>query len=113
MMTTRIEVKRNNRIASIEVKRHDYPQRTRKHRNGSMTIIPAFFEAYYFWNGIEVAHYNSLDDVLYLNTDYLSMGRGLSYQERMKQAPNPDMWEDLIACLNIDENTKLSGYINV
>ena len=100
---------------SITVKRHDYPERTRivNRRTGKTVIIPAFYECHYYWNGNEIAFYNSRDDVLYLNTAHLSRGKSLSYFERMRASEGPEMWVDLVQLLKINSGTKLRGYFNI
>ena len=96
----------------ITVKRYDYPERTRRYRNGETHTIPAFFESYYFWNGKEIAYYNSRNDTLFLSTARLGRSRE-DYFERMKKAPKPEMWADLTEFLGITENTRLSEYFNL
>lgn len=67
----------------------------------------------YFWNGIEIAKYSSKNDVIYLKAEYLDSNRETSYMDRMRNAKNPEMWEDLIEFLDITDDTSLSGYLNV
>ena len=98
---------------NITVKRRDYPERVRTLRSGRTRVIPAHYECTYYWKGKEIAYYVSREDVVYLKTDYLGRGKGLSYFERMKTSEDPEMWADLVQFLKINSDTKLSEYFNI
>lgn len=96
----------------ITVKRTDHPERTRtvNRKTGKTVVVPAHYECWYYWNGKEIAHYTSTDDIVYLRTDYLARPLSLPYAERMEKAPCPEMWADLVAFLDINKDTALSEY---
>ena len=96
----------------ITVIRDDYPKRTVR-LHGNEKIIPAWYECRYFWDGQEIAWYNSRDDVLYLKTKYLMPDFKKSMIERMKGSSTPEMWQDLVTFLKIDKNTKMSEYTSI
>lgn len=94
----------------ITVKRRDHKARPFTTRAGTPRTIPAHYECYYYWNGMEIAHYTSQDDTIYLRTDYLARPLSLPYTERMAKSKYPEMWAELTAFLKINEDTRLSEY---
>ena len=97
----------------ITVKRYNYPEKTVTLKNGRTRTAQAHSESFYYWNGIEVAHYWSRNDRLGLNSQYLARGIDKSYFWRMKNSNHSTMWADLCEFLSISNDTHLTEYFNV
>lgn len=97
----------------IEVKRTDYPEKViQNKRLGTSMVRAAWYECSYRWNGREIATYDSKEDIIRLNTDYLGGSFRATYFERMKTSKYADAFAELVEFLNINENTALSEYMS-
>lgn len=93
----------------IEVKRFDYKER--KFKNGK--IVPDFYECFYYQNGNKIAWYDSRESVIYLNSKMLTKDFTKPYFDRMKESKYCESFNELIEFLGIDENTKLSEFLDM
>lgn len=93
----------------IKTKRFDYEERYNK--MGKL-IHPKFYECFYYWNGREIAFYDSRKGILYLNTKLLNKDFKLSYFERMNDTKFKEGFDELIDLLGINKDTKLSEFLN-
>ena len=76
-------------------------------------VVPASYEIYYFWNGKQIALFNSEDDTLYLNAWMLGNDFKKSYFERMNESKYKEAFEELIEFIPIEEETKLSEFMDM
>ena len=111
-------------MSVIEVIRTNYPEKTIHFKNGTEKFIPARYECKYRYEGKTIGFYDSKDDIVYLNDDYINAG--LDYRDRKKWAkwchtspydrakscPNHEAYDYLFAMLGIDETTRLSEYMD-
>lgn len=94
----------------IEVKRHDYKE-VRNKRTGQIT--PAYYECYYYYKRHELAWYNSKEDILRLNTKYISYDKTTVYERALKSNMYGDAYRYLFDMLNVDKDTNMSEYMNM
>lgn len=94
----------------IDVKREDYPELNFK------GVIPAHYKCIYRYNGRKIAFYNSREDCLYLNSDYIDRRKdgardrsGATYTRAMN-CKLAEAYEELFAMLGVDEKTHLSEF---
>ena len=94
----------------IEVKRHEYPERTK--RDG--TIIPAHYECCYYNEGKrQIAYYRSKDDTLYLNTDCIGNDWKKTEYERALNCSLKEDYKYLFDMLGADKTTKMSEFFDL
>jgi hypothetical protein len=96
----------------IEIKRYEHKERVIQYKNGLVKTIPAYYECYYYYNGIEVAWYKSKDDVLCLKTKYIERDRTKSDYERALNGSYKEVYSYLFSMLGIDETSRLSEYMS-
>ncbi len=94
----------------IAVKRIDHPEHTSTRHRKTITI-PAHYKCYYYWNGMEVAWYDSVKDTVYLKTELLGHDFKKPMLERMKTSTYAHIWADLTEFLNINQDTQLGEYM--
>ena len=96
----------------IEVKRYDYPAKTKvSRRTGKEITTPARYYCYYYYKGKEIAQYSSMGDVLALNTDYIGTNFSLKPYDRALKCRYKDAYQYLFAMLNVDRTTRITDYI--
>lgn len=94
----------------ITVKSFNYEEKKNK---AGKVIRPGFHESFYIYNGKTIAWYKGDEDTFYLSTRMLNKDFSKSYFERMKDSEYSEGFNELIDLLKIDENTKLSEFLNL
>ena len=97
----------------IQVKRYDYDEKTIHYKDGRVRVIPKHHECYYYYNGMEIATYESKDDVLYLKTRCIERDRTKSDYRRALDGQFKEAFGYLFAMLGVDENSRLSEYMSM
>ena len=97
----------------IQVKRYDYEEKTIHYKDGRVRVIPKHHECYYYYNGVEIATYESKDDVLYLKTKYIERNRNKSDYERALNGTYKEAYQYLFNMLGVDKTSRLSEYMNM
>lgn len=97
----------------IEVKHYDNKERVYK----SGKVIPASYHCYYYFthNGkkLEIAWYDSKDDILLLNSLYIHKDFSMKEYDRALVGRFKEAYEYLFQMLGVDKTTKMSEYFNV
>lgn len=97
----------------IEVKRYNNKERVYK----SGKVVPASYNCYYYfsYNGrkLELAWYDSKDDILLLNSSYIHKDFSMKEYDRALLGKFKEAYEYLFSMLGVDKNTKMSEYFNV
>lgn len=102
----------------IKVKREDYPAHTFRG-----VKYPARFTCRYFFEGREIANYDSKDDIIYLNSDLLdTLKDGTRNRDRARwdkpkferalDCKYADAFKELFEMLGADETTQFSEFMN-
>ena len=113
-------------MAFVDVVRTDYPKKIfRNKRTGKETIREAFYCCSYRYQGREIANYNSEEDIIRLNSEYIdSKVSNARMKERSEYFKKPayeralecdykEAYKYLFAMLGIDETTKMSEFMNI
>lgn len=94
----------------IDVKRYNHEEKVNK-RTGQIT--PAYYECFYYYKGYELAWYNSREDILRVNTKYISHDKTTEYKRALNSAMYSDAYKYLFDMLNVDKDTNMSEYMNM
>lgn len=87
----------------ITVKRYDFKRTTKR---------PAYYETVYRWDGVKIAEYNSLKDVIYLDSRKIRNGDGTTF-DRALTGKYSHRFAYLFEMLNVDETSSLSEYLDI
>ena len=101
----------------VKVERKDYKERTYTKKNGDEVVQPAWHECRYWipsiaGRRIEIAKYNSRDDIVYLKSDFIGSDTSASVYQRAFSGRHSAAYRELFNMLGIDEKTHLSEYTN-
>lgn len=94
----------------IDVRRYDHKEATNK-RTGAVTL--PWYECYYYYNRKELAWYDSREDILRLNSNYLSKDKATEYERALKSERFSGAYKYLFDMLNADKETNMSEYMNI
>lgn len=93
----------------ITNKKFEYKERDM----GNGKIIPAHFECYYYWNNKVIACYESLENVVYLNSRMLDKNVNDFYSKRIQNSKYSEAFDELIEQLQINDQTKFSEFFDM
>ena len=104
-------------MSKIVVKRNDYKEHIFRG-----IVRPAYYECEYFFEGRKIAFYDSRDDTLYLNSDFIDRDkegkrdrarRDETAYNRALSCKIAEAYKELFAMLGCDSETHFSEYIDL
>ena len=86
------------------VERHDYK---------ATSSAPAHYETAYYWDGKKIAEYDSMKDVIYLNSRKIAKPNGDSIYNRALNGGYSERFRYMFDALGVDETSTLSEYMDL